>query len=134
MLGILILVGICIVVAITSRAITANRKAVNANVRQSLRVTSDKSEDELARIVALGLTQAGLTNAGHFDNTQYFRLNSCIQMEVKVQPDGGRSQATISLPSVRSSEGRPQALRPVGKALDVAASSIRQSDPGALIQ
>ena len=134
MVGILILVALGVVLAIASRAATARRTVVNSTVRRSLCVTSDKPAPELAAIVALGLRQGGLKDAGSFDETRYFRLNSVTQVELQVRADSGRSRATVTLPSVRSSGGRQQRLRPVGRALEAAASSIRRADPSAQIE
>lgn len=127
--GILVLVAICVIGALVSRARTAARKTANAQVRTALTMSSRRSPGELSDIIASGLAGAGLRETGSFDGTRFFRLNNLTQLELKVWSDNSQSHARLYLPSVRSQSGRPQKLAPVGNALAAAEHSVRSADP-----
>lgn len=131
MIGLLVIVGLVVVGMGISTAVTKARKVSNASVRTSLQIRSTRPASDLGSIVGESLRAAGLSKVGSFDGTQFFRLNATTQLEVKVRPTDGGSSATVRMPSVRSTNGRPQRLSPVGVALERARASICSCDPTA---
>ena len=128
-IGILVLIGIGIVGLWISNTRTKARKGSNSAVRQSLNVSSSRSVDEVRAAIAHGLVTAGLTEIGEFDNSQFFKINTALQLELKVWPDEGRTLAKLTVPAVRSVSGRPVKLTPVGLAIAAAAQSVQRMDP-----
>ena len=132
-IGIVFLIAIVAVSTMVSRARTNARKSANSSVRQSLNVSSSRAVDELRAAINQGLASAGVRQSGSFDNTQFYRVNTSIQLELKVWAEEGRTLAHLAVPSVRSTAGRPVKLAPVRPAVAAAERAVRSLDPQAII-
>lgn len=129
--GIAVLVGIVVLGTVISRARTSARKDANSSVKRSLSVSSTSDVERVRTAIAQGLVGAGLQQTGSFDNTQFFKVNSTVQLELKVWPEDGRTRASLAVPTIRSTAGRPVKLAPVGPAIAAAENAIRRIDPQA---
>jgi hypothetical protein len=131
--GILVLVGIVVVATMVSRARTTARKGSNSAIKSSLNVSSSRAVEQVRDAITQGLSGAGVQQTGSFDHTQFFRVNSALQLELKVWPEDGRTRATLAVPAVRQVAGRPVKLTPVRPAVAAAENAVRRLDPQANI-
>jgi len=132
-IAILVLVAIVVVGTAISRGRTSARKDANSAVRKSLEVSSTRDVKDIRNAITQGLASAGLSETGSFDHTQFFRVNSTLQLELKVWPEDGNTRARLGVPSVRQVAGRPVKLAPVGNAIAAAEQAVRRVDPTARI-
>jgi hypothetical protein len=128
-IGIIVLLAIGVVGARISNNRTRTRKVANSAVRQSLNASSARSVDEVRQAINSGLATVGLTEIGKFDNSQFYRVNSALQLELKVWPSEGHTLARLAVPSVRSVKGRPVKLSPVEPAISAAERALQRIDP-----
>jgi hypothetical protein len=131
--GIAVLVGIVVVATAISRARTTARKDSNSAIKTSLTVSSSREVEQIRDAITQGLKSAGVQQTGSFDHTQFFRVNSALQLDLKVWAENGRTRATLAVPAVRQVAGRPVKLGPVGPAVAVAENAVRSLDPQANI-
>jgi hypothetical protein len=129
-----VLFGIGYVLTLISRARTGHRNTTNSHRRTSLVVTSRMRADDLAALLAARLEQAGATVTGAWDGTTFLRLGAQTQLELQVETTDIGSRARVSLPSVRSHEGRQQRLGRVESVLDGLARSVTTFDATATVQ
>jgi len=132
-IGIVVLVAIVVAATAVSRARTSARKNANTTVRRSLDVSSSRQVEEVRNAITQGLANAGLAQTGSFDHTRFFRVNSALQLELKVWPEDGTTRAQLQVPTVREVAGRPVKLAPVGSAIAAAEQAVRRLDPQARI-
>jgi hypothetical protein len=128
-----VLVGLGFVTHAMRLARTSARKSSNAAVRRALEVESDLTVGELSDVLTHSLERAGAHESGTFDGTHYFNIRGARQLELRTWASNGHAHATVVLPTVRSSNGRPEKISSVGALLYAVARAVRELDRTARI-
>jgi hypothetical protein len=130
---VVVLIALGVVGVLISKARTSARKSANSAIKKSLDISTSHDVDEVRTAIAQGLMSVGLRQTGSFDYVQFFRVNSTLQLELKVWPEDGQTRAHLGVPSVRENAGRPVKLAPASNAMAAAERAVRHLDPQAHI-